>query len=116
MASGTAHQPGGQPGRRLLVVANRLPVNVSLHENGEVEMQMASGGLVTALHALSRSMEFYWFGWPGVDIHRNDRAEVKKQLGDKFNAVPIFLNPETAERHYNGFSSMSCVRCNLGDE
>ena len=96
---------GDRPGKRLLVVANRLPVNVSVEEQGEVELTMASGGLVSGLHSLSKMMEFHWFGWPGVDVHRNDRKEVEQRLASEFNAIPIFLSAKAAENHYNGFSS-----------
>jgi trehalose 6-phosphate synthase len=82
---------------------------------------MSSGGLVSALQGLSKSMEFQWFGWPGTEIHRNDREMVRQELSTRFNAVPIFLPKETAERHYNGFSSKSVpstlgVPCGLADE
>jgi trehalose 6-phosphate synthase len=96
---------GHKHGRRLLVVANRLPVNVSICDNGEIEMEMASGGLVAGLNALSKSIEFHWYGWPGTDIHRNDREEVSQQLTSRFNASPVFLNKQIVEEHYNGFSS-----------
>lgn len=90
---------------RLLVVANRLPVNITQTEGGEFDYVMASGGLVSALQGLSKSMEFQWFGWPGAEIHRNDRDTVRQQLATQFKAVPIFLPKGMAEMHYNGFSS-----------
>ena len=96
---------GDRPGRRLFVVANRLPVNVSIGEDGAVETAVACGGLVSGLQALSKSIQFQWFGWPGTDIHRNDREHVTKELVSQYNAVPIFLNKEAVENHYNGFSS-----------
>jgi len=97
---------GDRQGRRLLVVANRLPVNVSILENGEIETKTASGGLVSGLQALSRSLEFQWFGWPGTDVHRNDRKQVKRELAER-NAYPVFLSKDLVENHYNGFSSKS---------
>lgn len=96
---------GDRPGTRLFVVANRLPVNVSIGEDGVVETTMASGGLVSGLQALSKTMQFQWFGWPGTDIHRHDMKRVKEELVSQYNAVPIFLNKELVESHYNGFSS-----------
>jgi trehalose 6-phosphate synthase len=98
-------QIGDRPGARLLIVANRLPVNVSIQENGEVDMKMASGGLVSGLQALSKTTEFQWFGWPGTDVHRNDQKRVAEDLDKRFNAVPVFLSNEAVENHYNGFSS-----------
>lgn len=90
---------------RLLVVANRLPVNVTQTDDGEYNYAMASGGLVSALQGLSKSMEFEWFGWPGIEIHRNDRDIVRQQLATQFKAVPIFLSKSTVDKHYNGFCS-----------
>lgn len=90
---------------RLLVVANRLPVSITQTEEGEFDYSMSSGGLVSALQDLSKSMDFQWFGWPGTEIHRNDRDIVKQQLATRFRAVPIFLTKEMAELHYNGFAS-----------
>jgi trehalose 6-phosphate synthase len=92
---------------RLFVVANRLPVNITQREDGKFDYTMASGGLVSALQGLSKSMEFQWFGWPGTEIHRNDREMVRQELATRFKAVPIFLPKETADGHYNGFSSKS---------
>jgi trehalose 6-phosphate synthase len=92
---------------RLFVVANRLPVNITQAGDGEFKYSMAAGGLVSALQGLSKSMEFQWFGWPGTEIHRNDRELVRQELATRFRAVPIFLPKETAESHYNGFSSKS---------
>jgi len=96
---------GDRPGRRLLVVANRLPVNVSIGQDGKLGTSMASGGLVSGLQALSKSMQFQWFGWPGTDIHRHDMERVQEELVSQHNAVPIFLNKELVEGHYNGFSN-----------
>lgn len=90
---------------RLLIVANRLPVDITQTEDGKFDYAMTTGGLVSALHGLSKSIDFQWFGWPGTEIHRNDRDIVRKQLATQFQAVPIFLSKEMAEMHYNGFSS-----------
>lgn len=98
---------GGKRGRRLLVVANRLPVNVSFNQDdGSIQTTMSCGGLVCCLKALSKSVHFRWFGWPGTDTHRNDQEQVREQLESQYDAVPIFLNSQDAENHYNGFSSM----------
>ena len=90
---------------RLLVVSNRLPVDISQTKNEEFDYRMASGGLVSALQGLSKSMDFQWFGWPGTEIHRNDRDMVRQELATQFKAVPIFLSKDVVEMHYNGFSS-----------
>ncbi|KIX06860.1 alpha,alpha-trehalose-phosphate synthase (UDP-forming) [Rhinocladiella mackenziei CBS 650.93] len=88
---------------RVLVVANRLPITTTVHDDGTIDYSMATGGLVSGLRSLAKAVDFKWFGWPGVDIHRNDKDGVRQELRDQFNAVPIFLTENLAQRHYNGF-------------
>ena len=90
---------------RVIVVANRLPITIKADPDGNFEYNMSSGGLVSGLKSLAKAVEFKWFGWPGIGIHRNDKDNVRRQLQDRFDAVPIFLNSDLAEKHYNGFSS-----------
>ncbi len=94
---------------RVLVVANRLPITINAHPDGNFEYHLSSGGLVSGLKCLAKAVDFKWFGWPGIDVHRNDKDTVRRQLQDQFDAVPVFLNEDLAERHYNGFSSQFCA-------
>lgn len=94
---------------RVLVIANRLPITIKPDAEGNFEYTMSSGGLVSGLRSLAKVVDFKWFGWPGLDVHRNDKDRVRSQLHDQFNAVPIFLAEELAQKHYNGFSSTSVV-------
>lgn len=90
----------------IVVVSNRLPVTINKNqETGEYEYKMSSGGLVTALQGLKKTSTFQWYGWPGLEIPDDEKEKVKKDLKEKFNAVPIFLTDEIAELHYNGFSN-----------
>jgi len=66
---------------------------------------MSSGGLVTGLSGLSKTTTFQWYGWPGLEIPENEIEDVTTKLKDEFNAVPVFMADELADRHYNGFSS-----------
>ena len=90
---------------RLLIVANRLPITVKQHEDGEYEFSLSSGGLVSGLKSLAKTMRFQWFGWPGIEVHRNYQQALRQQLADDFNAVPVFLSSDLSERDYNGFSN-----------
>ncbi|OAP58891.1 alpha,alpha-trehalose-phosphate synthase (UDP-forming) [Fonsecaea erecta] len=90
---------------RVLVVANRVPISIKTTPEDDFEYSMSSGGLVSGLKALSKAIDFKWFGWPGIDVHRNDKDKVRRHLQDNFNAVPIFLPDKLAEMHYNGFSN-----------
>lgn len=42
---------------RLLIVANRLPVDIIQTDDGEFNYTISSGGLVSALQGLSKSMD-----------------------------------------------------------
>lgn len=90
----------------IIVVSNRLPVTIKKNqETGEYDYSMSSGGLVTALQGLKKTSTFQWYGWPGLEIPDHDKEKVKKELLEKFNAIPIFLSDEIADLHYNGFSN-----------
>jgi trehalose 6-phosphate synthase len=92
---------------RVFVVANRLPITIKPQNDGRFEFNMSSGGLVSGLRSLSKAVDFKWIGWPGIDVHRNDKDTLRRELQDQYNAVPIFLTKDQAEGHYNGFSSLS---------
>ena len=91
---------------RLLLVSNRLPITIKRSEEGKYDFSMSSGGLVSGLSGLSKSTTFHWFGWPGLEVPENEIPTLKKRLKDEYNAVPIMLDDELADRHYNGFSSI----------
>lgn len=90
---------------RLLVVSNRLPVTIKRTENGQYDYQVSSGGLNSGLSALAKDMKFQWFGWPGIAIPEEDVQNVSEALQQKYSAIPVFLEDDLADKHYNGFSS-----------
>ena len=57
--------PAETPGRDFVVVANRLPVDVTVAPDGEISTTRAPGGLVTALAPLMREADGGWVGWAG---------------------------------------------------
>ncbi|KAI1324218.1 glycosyltransferase family 20 protein [Xylariaceae sp. FL0255] len=91
--------------RRLLLVSNRLPITIRRKDEGDYSFSMSSGGLVTGLSGLSKTTSFQWYGWPGLEIPEEEIATVTQQLQDEYNAHPIFVDDELADRHYNGFSN-----------
>ena len=99
-----------QPNKQnLIIVSNRLPLSVKKDGDGKYESSLSSGGLVTSLSGLTKSTTFKWFGWPGLHVEEEaDREEVRKSLG-AHNAVPVFLDENLANEHYNCFSSMFLV-------
>lgn len=67
---------------------------------------MSSGGLVSGLSGLAKAMSFQWYGWPGLEVPKDEAKAVQERLKDEFDATPVFMNDKLADRHYNGFSSM----------
>ncbi|KAF2821807.1 glycosyl transferase [Ophiobolus disseminans] len=90
---------------RLLLVSNRLPITIKRSDEGKYEMSMSSGGLVSGLSGLSKTTTFQWYGWPGLEVPEDEVKQLEGQLREEYNAVPIMLDDELADRHYNGFSN-----------
>ncbi|RUP48961.1 glycosyltransferase family 20-domain-containing protein [Jimgerdemannia flammicorona] len=91
---------------RLLVVSNRLPVTVNKDkETSEYHFKMSSGGLVSALSGLKKMMSFTWIGWPGIHVPEEDRKVVQERLLHEHSTMPVFVEDDLADAHYNGFSN-----------
>ena len=101
-----------EPKRNLIVVSNRLPLSIKRGEDGSYLTSMSSGGLVTSLSGLTKTTEFgpiERFGWPGMSPKEpEEQEEVRRSLASH-NAIPVFLDEELAQKHYNGFSSTYIV-------
>ncbi|MCJ1485374.1 Trehalose-6-P synthase/phosphatase complex synthase subunit [Schaereria dolodes] len=90
---------------RLLLVSNRLPITIKRSEDGSYDFSMSSGGLVTGLSGLSKTTTFQWYGWPGLEVPEKEAGELTERLKDEYNAVPVYIDDDLADRHYNGFSN-----------
>ncbi|KAJ5597394.1 Alpha-alpha-trehalose-phosphate synthase [Penicillium hordei] len=90
---------------RLLLVSNRLPITIKRSDDGKYDFSMSSGGLVSGLSGLSKSTTFQWYGWPGLEVPEPEIPVVKQRLKEEYGAVPVFIDDELADRHYNGFSN-----------
>ncbi|KAK4235819.1 glycosyltransferase [Achaetomium macrosporum] len=90
---------------RLLLISNRLPITIKRTEDGQYSFSMSSGGLVTGLSGLSKTTRFQWYGWPGQEVPETEAGPMREQLKEKYNAIPVFIDNELADRHYNGFSN-----------
>ena len=90
---------------RLFLVSNRLPVTIKRSEEGKYDMTMSSGGLVSGLSGLKKTTVFQWYGWPGMEVPEDEISKVEQKLEQEYNAFPVFLSQDLAEKHYNGFSS-----------
>lgn len=91
--------------RRLIVVANRLPIRLQASA-GEFEYLPSVGGLTTSLNALRDSMDLLWLGWPGVNsVNPRDQSIIEGRLRRDFDAIPLFFPTRRFERFYSGFSN-----------
>lgn len=89
---------------RLLIVSNRLPVQVS-RRAGTLQFKRSVGGLATGLGSYYASRDSLWIGWPGISSDRvkaADRGEITQQL--KHEAChPVFLSGRDVKDYYYGF-------------
>ncbi|WP_167748930.1 trehalose-6-phosphate synthase [Cellulomonas sp. HD19AZ1] len=89
-----------QDGYDLVVVANRLPVDVSLDDDGAPSWTRSPGGLVTALAPVMAKADGAWVGWGGSPGLELDPFDV-----DGTQLVPVTLTEDDVERYYEGFSN-----------
>jgi len=87
-------------GQELVVVANRLPVDVTLDEEGEPSWTRSPGGLVTALAPVMSRTSGAWVGWGGSPGLELEPFEV-----DGTELVPVMLTETDVERYYEGFAN-----------
>jgi trehalose 6-phosphate synthase/phosphatase len=88
---------------RLIIVSNRLPVNVK-RMKGKLLFRASSGGLVTSLASVYKKRKSIWVGWPGAAIQDKEKAEVKKKL-IALDCHPVFISEDEIEGYYRGFSN-----------
>ncbi len=91
--------------KRLVIIANRLPVTVSKRE-GKLHYQPSAGGLATGLGSFYRDKKGVWLGWPGLASEklRGHEEEVISHL-KAMDCSPVFLNQRQIENFYYGFSN-----------
>ena len=94
--------------KRILIVSNRLPVNIRYGESGP-EMVPSGGGLVTGLLSLHGEFETEWIGWPGV-VAKGDRQAIERKLTDEHGFHPVFMSQQVSDRYYEGFSCRGLQR------
>ena len=80
-----------------------MPITIMKKDNGNYNYSMSSGGLVSGLSGMTKTTTFSWFGWPGLEVPEGDIAKVEEELKEQYNAVPIWLPDEMADRHCEEF-------------
>ncbi|MCK4573699.1 MAG: trehalose-6-phosphate synthase [candidate division Zixibacteria bacterium] len=92
-------------GKRLLIVSNRLPVNISGAED-DWTIHPSSGGLITALEPLVRRCRGTWLGWPGCSSEA-PLSGLLREFSDRqeYTLKPVVISEEEIEKYYLGFSN-----------
>ena len=91
---------------RLILVSNRLPVNVKISDS-VVEYRESLGGLATAMKSFYRGYDSVWVGWPGItpDDYPDDVIDdISEGLRDR-RCEGVFFSKEDLEGYYDGFSN-----------
>ncbi|HET7388528.1 MAG TPA: trehalose-6-phosphate synthase [Nocardioidaceae bacterium] len=87
-------------GADLVIVANRLPVDRIVEDDGSVSWRRSPGGLVTALEPVMRAHDGAWIGWTG-----GRGSEDRPFVEDELQLVPMPLSDDEIEEFYEGFSN-----------
>lgn len=83
-----------------VVVANRLPVDRTIDDEGNVAWRTSPGGLVTALEPVMRAQGGAWVGWHGAPDE-----EIGGFEHEGYDVVPVALSAQEYEEYYEGFSN-----------
>ena len=93
--------------KKLVMVSNRLPITVENTE-GKVSdwpFRESSGGLAAVISSVREHFDFVWVGSAGIHIPLADRPAFGKRLKEEHNCIPVYLEPDIEDLHYNGFSN-----------
>ncbi|MFQ5455172.1 MAG: bifunctional alpha,alpha-trehalose-phosphate synthase (UDP-forming)/trehalose-phosphatase [Nitrospirota bacterium] len=93
--------------KRILIVSNRLPVNIRRVDD-KLTFTQSEGGVATGLSSYQKKEGVTWVGWPGY-YPKDDKAEksLKNTIRKRYNCEPIFLSRAEIEGYYNGFSNQT---------
>ena len=92
--------------QKLLIVSNRLPVNVDT-TGDEIRIIPSVGGLATGMSSVSGSYRNRWIGWSGLTKGQTDEKiekAIEKELVAE-NYLPLHLTQEDLDGFYFGFSN-----------
>jgi trehalose 6-phosphate synthase/phosphatase len=90
---------------RLIVVSNRLPVEIK-HRGGGPRLSRSAGGLATALDSIWRFTHGSWVGWAGAaDSPKANELLKKAAKGRSYGFKPVPLSREEISKFYSGFAN-----------
>jgi len=98
------HAPGAEDQRRLVVVANRMPVRWAGEGDG-AGWETSPGGLVSAIAPVLRERRGSWVGWNGTASDEGGAAGVEPFEHDGMRIHPLALSRADLEAFYYGFSN-----------
>ena len=84
----------------LVIVANRLPVDRVVADDGSEDWRRSPGGLVTAIEPVMRENDGAWIGWSG-----GADDDLEPFVDDGLSLVPVPLSAQEVEDFYEGFSN-----------
>jgi trehalose 6-phosphate synthase len=84
----------------LVIVANRLPVDRVVDDDGSVSWRPSPGGLVSAIEPVMRQNDGAWIGWSG-----GTEDDLEPFVENGLSLVPVALTAEEVEEFYEGFSN-----------
>jgi trehalose 6-phosphate synthase len=84
----------------LVIVANRLPVDRVVNDDGSVDWRPSPGGLVTAIEPVMRENDGAWIGWSG-----STDSDLEPFVENGLSLVPVPLTASEIEDFYEGFSN-----------
>ncbi|MDP5227787.1 MULTISPECIES: trehalose-6-phosphate synthase [Arthrobacter] len=83
-----------------VVVANRLPVDRVVDDDGALHWRRSPGGLVTALAPVMQEADGAWVGWHGASGETLDPFN-----HEGTDIIPVPLSEDDVEQYYEGFSN-----------
>jgi trehalose 6-phosphate synthase len=104
-------EPGGTNGAigeeaaSFVVLANRLPVDGTVEEDGVIHWSESPGGLVSALAPVLTGREAVWIGWSGVMADASTVDAAPPAMMGSYHLVDVPLTAELVEAYYEGFSN-----------
>jgi trehalose 6-phosphate synthase len=100
-----AADPISDEAASFVVVANRLPVDATVEDDGKITWSDSPGGLVSALAPVLAGREAVWIGWSGVASDANPKPVVPPAMMGSYHLVDVPLTTEMVEAYYEGFSN-----------
>jgi len=99
-----------KPFKRLVLVSNRLPLNV-VEREGMIELQEIAGGLSSGMNDYLNGLgstsfselDHIWIGWPGISVNDDRKREEIMEMLSKSNAYPVFITEREMNNFYQGF-------------